>query len=156
MDAIGVYVTRLNEPLKNLDLLGVLGIFLSLIAVWFKNAEKTGAPCWQPVGWLHQIGLMVRRTANDILLSAFGAGATIFGFFITIVMLAEGQAREWLIFGLTVTQFLVVVGSIGALNLLIRVDDAHPMISWQKKCGPLSSTALYLVIGLSLSWALLH
>lgn len=152
MEVISQYIDMItNTSIKSLDRLGVLGILLTITAMWFKNMEKTGGETWKPNTRTYKIGLFIRRTANDVLLSVFGIGATVAGLFITLAWLMKGSPREWLIFGLTVTQFSIIIGMIGVFNFALRVDDSSRFISWQQKLHPVFATLIYLTTGIALA-----
>lgn len=152
MEAIAQYMDLVTKTsLKNLDVVGIFGIFLAVAALWFKNMEKVAGAAWKLGGTSNYTGMIVRRTAHDVLLSAFGIGATLSGLLLSLLFFVTGSVQEWLIFGLTITQFFLIVGVIGFINLVLRVDQSSTLVSWQQKLSPVPATLVHLGGGILLS-----
>ncbi|MEQ1915118.1 MAG: hypothetical protein HOP24_06125 [Sideroxydans sp.] len=95
--------------------------------------EKVAGAAWKLGGTPNYLGMIVRRTAHDVLLSAFGIGANLSGLLLSLLFLITGSIQEWLIFGLTITQFFLIVGAIGCINLALRVEQNSTLVG-NKNC----------------------
>ncbi len=132
-----------KTSVRNFDRLGVLGILITSTALLFKNLERTGKDSWGATKVSCKIGYIVRRTANDVLISAFGLGATILGVLLSLAILLEGSRGEWLIFGATAAKFIIVVSAIGAINLVTRADNKSKLLLWQQYITPKKAALIY-------------
>lgn len=138
---INSYINQYSgASLKTFNRLGMFSIVFAVLAIGLENAERSG---WSVSKKFSQLALILRRCANDVLLSVFGLGASITGFFIAVAIKIGGTISELVYVGLVTLQFLLVVLLIGFVNYIIRADKQIFILRWQARLSATHCIFLY-------------
>lgn len=121
LSANAYFKSQTNNALRLANIIGVIAIFLGLVALLFKDLEAAKPAFWGQTRLIGKLGGVFRRLAGDLTLWALGVlvsvliAVTIYG-----VAAEGGSWEEWALFSVTYLIVIFMCLAVAFLNVYVR------------------------------------
>lgn len=152
LSANAYFKSQTNNAVRLVNIIGVIAIFLGLVALLFKDLEAVKPTFWGQTRCMGKLGGVFRRLAGDLTLWALGIlvsgliAVTICG------VAAKGASwKDWAIFSVTYLIVICMCLAIAFLNVYVR--RAEPFLAKEMR-RPVLIGLIYLVIIFGMGYAI--
>lgn len=121
LSANAYFKIQTNTALRLANIIGVIAIFLGLVALFFKDLEVAKPTVWGQTQLLGKLGGVFRRLAGDLTLWALGVLVSVLTAVTMYGIAAEkGSWKEWALISLTYLIVFLMCLAIARLNVYVR------------------------------------